>query len=85
VIWAGPWVVRQGVEGAKELLLGLAAEVGERQFNMGILETNVRALKIVRSLGMVKKRTPSWRMSLGSLEHVRISNEYYSVSSAARG
>lgn len=85
VVWAGPWVVRQGAEGANQLLQGLAVEAGGRQINMAALETNAIALEIIRSLGMIETRNPSWRMSLGSLGRAAMSDEYYAIASGARG
>jgi hypothetical protein len=81
---AGPWVVRPEAPSAAALLESLAAEVQDARISLGVLETNGRALEIIRSLGLVERPDPPWRMVLGSGE-LGTSPQLYAIGSAAKG
>ncbi len=81
---AGPWVVRPEAPSAAALLESLAAEVPEGRISLGVLETNGRALEIIRSLGLVERPDPPWRMVRGAGE-LGTSPQLYAIGSAAKG
>jgi ribosomal protein S18 acetylase RimI-like enzyme len=83
-ISAGPWIVRPEAPSAAALLESLAAEVKDARVSLGVLETNGRALEIIRSLGLVERPDPPWRMVLGSGE-LGASPQLYAIGSAAKG
>ena len=85
VVSVGPWVVTGDAERPGDLLEGLAAEVGDLNLTMGILETNSVAVATVRSLGLPERREPSWRMVLGSSSDLGSSGWSYAIGSPAKG
>ena len=82
---AGPWVVENMDENPLELLNALAAEAGDRQISIGILETNQRAYNMVQSLGFKARVDSPWRMALGSSSDLGTSTRCYAIGSAATG
>jgi ribosomal protein S18 acetylase RimI-like enzyme len=83
-ISAGPWIVRPEAPSAAALLESLAAEVQDARISLGVLETNGRALEIIRSLGLVERPDPPWRMVRGAGK-LGASPQLYAIGSAAKG
>jgi len=55
-------VVREDAAHPADLLYALAAEVGDTMVSVGVLDTNPRAVDLLRALGLNEHPTPPWRM-----------------------
>jgi ribosomal protein S18 acetylase RimI-like enzyme len=82
---AGPWVVEKGVLSPECLLEALAEENGNRPFSIGVLESNQRAVEIIRSYGFAERLNSPWRMALGPDDDLGASPQCLAVGSAAKG
>ncbi len=85
LVAAGPWVVRANVETPLALLEGLALETEGLPIRIGLLETNARAAAALNLLPGLQSRQPSWRMVLGSGEHLGDTPLCWAVGSPAKG
>jgi len=85
VIAVGPWVVREGVTESGDLLASLAAEARDTRLRIGVLETNTAAVTLLRNLELEESPNPPWRMVLGTLNDLGLSDQCYAIGSAAKG
>jgi ribosomal protein S18 acetylase RimI-like enzyme len=85
VIGAGPWWIREDVPRPAELLYALAAEAGDTVIGVGVLETNTRAVGLLRSMGLDEHPTPPWRMVWGDDVCLGAAPELYANGSSAKG
>ncbi len=85
VIGAGPWWVREDAERPADLLYALAAEVGDKMISAGVLDTNPRAVDLLRSLGLNEHPTPPWRMVWGDDGRLGAAPELYANGTSAKG
>ena len=85
VIGVGPWWVQEDVTRPVELLYALAAEAGDTVIGVGVLETNTRAVGLLRSLGLDEHPTPPWRMVWGDDVGLGAAPDLYANGSAAKG
>jgi GNAT superfamily N-acetyltransferase len=81
----GPWVVEPGEKHPQDLLEALAVVIGNQMFSIGILESNQRALEIIRSYGFVERADSPWRMALGPDDNLGASLQCLAVGTAAKG
>jgi hypothetical protein len=81
----GPWWMHQDVRSPETLLLHLASKTQNMTLRIGVLETNVKAVELLRSLHLKESPEPSWRMALGPEENLGMSDQLYSIGSAAKG
>jgi GNAT superfamily N-acetyltransferase len=82
---AGPWVVKPEVKHPQQLLEALAVAIGGQMFSIGILESNLRAIEIIRSYGFIERSDSPWRMALGEEESLGASPQCLAVGTAAKG
>jgi ribosomal protein S18 acetylase RimI-like enzyme len=85
VIGVGPWWVRGDVPRPAKLLYALAAEAGDTVIGVGVLETNTRAVGLLRSLGLDEHPTPPWRMVCGEDVGLGAAPELFANGSSAKG
>ena len=52
---------------------------------IGVLETNTKAIELLRSLNMEESPDPPWRMVLGPKGNLGLSDQLYAIGSAAKG
>jgi ribosomal protein S18 acetylase RimI-like enzyme len=80
----GPWVMNERHEKAEVLLRAFAAETGKKMIQLGVLESNVPAVRLMQKLGFTE--TPhSWRMARGGPKYIDFSKGMYAIHSPARG
>jgi ribosomal protein S18 acetylase RimI-like enzyme len=82
---AGPWVVEPGIKHPQQLLEALAVAIGDQMFSIGILESNLIAVEIIRSYHFVERSDSPWRMTLGVDERLGASPGCLAVGTAAKG
>ena len=82
---AGPWVMGENVENPVELLHSFALQAGERPISIGILDANLLACDLVRSLGFTARDDSPWRMAFGNSDDLGASPGCFAVGSAAKG
>jgi ribosomal protein S18 acetylase RimI-like enzyme len=80
----GPWVIDKYQQRAENMLRSFSAETGELPLHIGVLESNVRAVKLLRKLGF-RVTNYSWRMALGEPCNIDFSKGLYAICSPARG
>jgi ribosomal protein S18 acetylase RimI-like enzyme len=80
----GPWVMDSHNELAEHLLLDFGGSVEGDTLKIGVLESNIQALKLLGQYGF-KERTHSWRMLYGKNTGATLSNHLYAIYSPARG
>ncbi|MDD8027483.1 MAG: GNAT family N-acetyltransferase [Acidobacteriota bacterium] len=83
--WAGPWWSAEPDGGDEALLRGFALGSGDIAIQAGILDTNARAVELVRSLGFVEKPNPSRRMVMGAGNPVGIHPSLLAIGTAGKG
>ena len=81
----GPWMVEEGVQHPEWLLEAQAVTSGNQAFSIGILESNQRALEIIRSYGFVERADSPWRMAFGPDDNLGASLQCLAVGTAAKG
>jgi ribosomal protein S18 acetylase RimI-like enzyme len=82
---AGPWVIAQEARAPLRLLDSLARQTGKVSIGMGVLETNRRAVELIRSLGFAEREDSPWRMALGPSGDLGASPMCFAVGTAATG
>ncbi len=85
LVYVGPWVSKKHSTKPEALLLTLALENPFQDLRMGVLETNVRAVKIMRSLGWKPDTRSPWRMVYGEPGNPGSSGISIAVGSPAKG
>ena len=81
----GPWVVLPQIDRPDSLLESLASETPDAKVTLGVLESNVQAVNLLRSLGFTEGKTPPWRMVLGPSQRLGDSPCCYGLGSPAKG
>ncbi|TFG27257.1 GNAT family N-acetyltransferase [Candidatus Thorarchaeota archaeon] len=84
IIRIGPWVMRENLDLAEELLTDFAMEVEEKNLKIGVVENNVRALSLLQK-HQFKEIGFSWRMLRGIEGDWALSDHLYAICCAARG
>jgi len=85
VVSVGPWVSRGSARDGICLLRAVASQAGGEPLRVGVLETNPRAVRIVRSCGVFEEHAPCWRMMMGRDERLGIHDDLLAIGSAAKG
>jgi predicted GNAT family N-acyltransferase len=85
LIAVGPWAVTGESIPAAALLESLAAETGDSEMRVGVLESNRRASDLMRSAGTFNEQTYSWRMVLGDSDSLGVHNDLFAIGSGAKG
>ena len=85
LISAGPWMVQTGIDNPEFLLHSLALEAGNLPIAIGVLETNLAAVEVMRSLDFKENLSSPWRMVLGSEAELGVSPIALAIGSAAKG
>ncbi len=85
VISIGPWIVLKGAENPGHLLESMASEFGNEILRIGVLETNLEAMKTIQSFKSFENYEPSWRMALGPSSELGMDHQSYAVGSASKG
>lgn len=85
VVSVGPWVVVGDYPSPLDLLESLAVETGAAPLRIGILESNSKALREVRTAKGLAEASPSWRMVLGPDTGLGASEQSYAIGSASKG
>jgi ribosomal protein S18 acetylase RimI-like enzyme len=80
----GPWVMNTQAEFAEQLLLEFAEIVEGNTLKIGVLESNVQALKLLGQYDF-KERSHSWRMLYGESTEATMSDHLYAICCPARG
>jgi ribosomal protein S18 acetylase RimI-like enzyme len=81
----GPWLAIPAAESPLDLLETASLEALGTRIGLGVLEANINAAQAVRSLGLVEREDPPWRMVLGGSDRLGQSNSLYAIGSAAAG
>jgi ribosomal protein S18 acetylase RimI-like enzyme len=84
-LYAGPWIVEDKIENPQDLLLSLALQARGRPINIGVLDANLKACDLVRSLGFDAREDSPWRMALGWPDDLGTSPTCLAIGSAAKG
>ena len=80
----GPWVMTQHLDKAEMFLRAFVAETGNQSVQLGVLETSISAVDLLRKLGFTET-SYSWRMARGGPGKFKFSNQMYAIHSPARG
>jgi ribosomal protein S18 acetylase RimI-like enzyme len=85
IIGVGPWFVDPAFDNPGVLLQSVAAQAQTLELSLGVLKTNTRAVKTIKSLGLVERPDPPWRMVSGNSAQLGAADALYAVGSAAKG
>jgi hypothetical protein len=85
VISVGPWVVSEQAESPMDLVQNLATATGDKELRIGVLESNLTAADLLRSIDTLEETTASFRMVLGQQTPLGMSSRIYAIGSAAKG
>ena len=80
----GPWVMRTHDDFTERLLREFAGMTTSNTFKIGVLESNVQAVRLLKQNGF-EERSYSWRMVYGKDTEATLSNHLYAIFSPARG
>ena len=80
----GPWVMDSHLNKAVELVKSFAVETENQMIQLGVLESNVPAVQLIKKIGFTET-SYSWRMARGKPESIEFSKGLYSIHSPARG
>ncbi len=81
----GPWAALNGQEDAASLLEQLANENGTAVFRIGVLEKNLTAAWLLRSLPGLQETIHSWFMVKGESERLGNHPALFAIGSGAKG
>lgn len=84
-ISVGPWVVPPLIKNPEGLLLSLAMEVFHEPLNIGVLESNTKAVQLLESLHFKKTDSAAIRMVLGDYKKLGTSPYCFAIGSPAKG
>jgi ribosomal protein S18 acetylase RimI-like enzyme len=80
----GPWVMNAHWDKAEKFLRAFSADTGYPKIQLGVLEINVSAVRLLQKLGFTE--TPySLRMARGGPNRIEFSTGMYAIHSPARG
>jgi ribosomal protein S18 acetylase RimI-like enzyme len=85
IVSAGPWLALAEVGSPRALIEALVVATEGTKVQVGVLETNPKAVEVIRSLGFGERPSPPWRMVLGPSERLGSSDQIYAIGSAAKG
>lgn len=85
VVTVGPWYVHDESVDALSLLRAVARTASPAKLRVGVLECNVSATSLMRSLTTFAETEPSWRMVLGPDIGLGVSPLLFAVGSPAKG
>ena len=85
LISAGPWIVQSGIDHPEILLRSMASETNNLPVAVGVLETNLAAVDLLRSLDFEENPSSPWHMVFGQQARLGISPIAYAIGSAAKG
>jgi predicted N-acetyltransferase YhbS len=80
----GPWVMVQHLDKTEEFLRAFVYLTGNQSLKLGVLETSVSSVELLKKLGFVQTFY-SWRMARSDTEDINFSNRMYAIHSPARG
>lgn len=81
----GPWWNHPDVEFPESLPKHLMQKIQGVPLRIGVLETNLKAVRLLRSLGLEESSDSPWRMVLGPEGNLGMSDQLYAIGSAAKG
>jgi GNAT superfamily N-acetyltransferase len=81
----GPWWLGPDVQSPEALLTNLALKAQHLPLRIGVLETNIKAVELLRSMNLKESPDPPWRMVLGPTGNLGLSDQFYAIGSAAKG
>jgi GNAT superfamily N-acetyltransferase len=81
----GPWWLGPDVQSPEALLTHLALKAQHLPLRIGVLETNIKAVELLRSMNLKESPDPPWRMVLGPKGNLGLSDQFYAIGSAAKG
>jgi hypothetical protein len=85
VVTVGPWHVHDESVNPLSLLRANAHAVSPAKLRVGVLECNLAATSLMRSLTTFVETEPSWRRVLGPDIGLGVSRELFAVGSPATG
>jgi len=84
-ISVGPWVVQAQVEQPAALLESLAADAGNVSLGIGVLDSNPRAVALMKEYGMKLNPESPWRMVLGEPGDAGNVMQSFAIGSPCKG
>ncbi len=66
VVTVGPWIAPTRGDAALCLLRALSGAAADTPLRIGLLESQNRAVSLIRAIDMLEESEPSWRMVLGN-------------------
>ena len=81
----GPWWMQPDIQSLEALLTHLVLKDQDIPLRIGVLETNMKAVELLRSLNLKESADPPWRMVLGPKGNLGMSDRLYAIGSAAKG
>jgi GNAT superfamily N-acetyltransferase len=85
VVSVGPYALLDPAEDPLVLLRWLARKVPDQPLRFGLLETQHKAVEVVRKSGAFQEQVPCWRMGLGQSADLGMDGHLIAVGSAAKG
>jgi hypothetical protein len=85
LVTIGPWYFDGVSQDPIELLKGMALNKAITDLRIGALETNTRAVSLMRSLDSFVETKPSWRMVMGINYNLGASAKLFAVGSPSKG
>jgi ribosomal protein S18 acetylase RimI-like enzyme len=84
-VQVGPWVMPSSIKNPEGLLTSLAKEVLNEPINIGVLETNKKSVRLLKSLGFKLKDDIPVHMAWGKKTDLGASDGCFAIGSAAKG
>ena len=84
-VQVGPWVMPPSIKNPEGLLASLAKEVLHEPLNIGVLETNKKSVRLLKSLGFKLKNDAPIHMVWGDKNDLGTSPGCFAIGSPAKG
>ncbi len=81
----GPWLASEVVANPLDMLAALAGSTASAMLNLGVLECNALAVKLLEDAGFTLADDPPWRMVLGRNTGLGQSTTCFAIGSPAKG
>ena len=85
MISVGPWIELSESPVPAALLTQLATRTGPAPLRIGVLETNCRAIALIKSLPGLEEQEFCWRMVLGPGGDLEDTAKVFAIGSGSKG
>lgn len=85
VLTIGPWAANSSKADAESLLEHFGYKFENKNYRIGVLESNLKSVELLKSFNTLGEKEPSWRMFLGSSDSLGCNDSLFAIGSPSKG